>query len=56
MGAPIAGYLLDAYGGEKAGFKAYRPAIFYAGSLALASAGLVAFVRLSMSRKLLKRL
>ena len=56
MGAPIAGYLLDAYGGETAGFAAYRPAIFYAGSLALASAGLVAFVRLRMSKSPLKRL
>lgn len=54
MGAPIAGYLLDAYGGETAGFKAYRPAIFYAGSLALASAGLVAFIRLSLSKSPLK--
>ncbi|KAF2222349.1 major facilitator superfamily transporter, partial [Elsinoe ampelina] len=30
MGAPIAGYLLEAYGGEQAGLKAYRPAMFYA--------------------------
>ncbi|ETN39888.1 uncharacterized protein HMPREF1541_06114 [Cyphellophora europaea CBS 101466] len=56
MGAPIAGYLLDAYGGETAGFKAYRPAIFYAGSLALLSAGLVALLRLRMSKSPLKRL
>ena len=56
MGAPIAGYMLDAYGGEAAGFKAYRPAIFYAGSLTLTSAALVAFLRLRMSKSPLKRL
>lgn len=56
MGAPIAGYLLDAYGGETAGFKAYRPAIFYAGGLALLSALLVAVLRLRMSKSPLKRL
>jgi predicted MFS family arabinose efflux permease len=27
MGAPIAGYILNAFGGEEAGFKAYRPAM-----------------------------
>jgi MFS family permease len=50
MGAPIAGYILEAYGGDKSGFRAYRPAIFYAGSMALGSAILVAFVRLRMSK------
>ncbi|KAB2572537.1 putative monocarboxylate permease protein [Lasiodiplodia theobromae] len=49
LGAPIAGFLLNAYGGEKAGFEAYRPAIFYAGSMALAAAGLTAFVRLRIN-------
>lgn len=56
MGAPIAGYLLDAYGGEKAGFTAYRPAIFFAGSLGMASALIVGALRLKMSPKLLQRL
>lgn len=56
MGAPIAGYLLQAFGGTSAGFKAYRPAIFYAGGLAVISAFLVAFVRLWRSRKILKKL
>jgi predicted MFS family arabinose efflux permease len=28
MGAPIAGYILNAFGGEEAGFKAYRPAMY----------------------------
>ncbi|KAI9151424.1 Beta-lactamase-like protein [Paramyrothecium foliicola] len=44
MGAPIAGYILDAYGGSDNDLKAYRPAMYYAGSLALAAAGLIASV------------
>ncbi|KAJ4993374.1 monocarboxylate permease [Stagonosporopsis vannaccii] len=51
MGAPIAGYLLDAYGGPSASLAAYRPAIFYAGSLTLASAGLLMSVRLLITQK-----
>lgn len=43
-GAPVAGYLLDAYGGPSAGIQAYRPAMYYAGSVSLASAVLVATV------------
>ncbi|KAI0098540.1 major facilitator superfamily transporter [Nemania sp. FL0031] len=50
LGAPIAGYLLDAYGGEDAGFQAYRPAMFYAGSLALGAAGFVELVRFRYNR------
>ncbi|KAK7423520.1 hypothetical protein QQX98_000977 [Neonectria punicea] len=45
MGAPIAGYLLEAYGGADSGLQAYRPAMFYAGALALGATGLVAFIR-----------
>ncbi|KAJ0280788.1 hypothetical protein CBS470a_008600 [Colletotrichum nupharicola] len=56
MGAPIAGYLLEAYGGEDNGLQAYRPAMFYAGSLSLASAGLIAMVRFRMNRKILAKL
>ncbi|KAH7401383.1 putative monocarboxylate transporter [Pyrenochaeta sp. MPI-SDFR-AT-0127] len=55
MGSPIAGYLLDAYGGTEAGLSAYRPAIFYAGSLTMASAGLILVVRLMMNRELFVR-
>ncbi|WPH00321.1 putative monocarboxylate transporter [Acrodontium crateriforme] len=55
LGAPIAGYLLAAYGGQSAGFQAYRPAIFYAGSMALASAGLVGLVRARISPVLFKK-
>ncbi|EPS45972.1 hypothetical protein H072_11 [Dactylellina haptotyla CBS 200.50] len=56
LGAPIAGYLLDAYGGETAGFTAYRPAIFYAGSLAIGATLLVGFMRLRKDRRILKKL
>ncbi|KAL4821614.1 major facilitator superfamily domain-containing protein [Aspergillus spinulosporus] len=55
-GAPIAGYILDASGGEQGGIKAYRPAIFYAGSLAFAAAVLAAAIRLKADINLKKRL
>ncbi|KAL6237140.1 major facilitator superfamily domain-containing protein [Aspergillus navahoensis] len=54
-GAPIAGYILDASGGEQDGIKAYRPAIFYAGSLAFAAAVLAAAIRLKADMNLKKR-
>jgi len=56
MGAPIAGYLLDAYGGAGNGLQAYRPAMFYAGSMALAAAVLVAVMRFRMSKSPLAKL
>ncbi|KAL4916052.1 MFS general substrate transporter [Aspergillus aurantiobrunneus] len=56
LGAPIAGYILDASGGEEAGIKAYRPAIFYAGSLAFAAAVLAAAIRLKTELSLKKKL
>jgi len=55
MGAPIAGYLLEAYGGENSTLMAYHPAMFYAGSMALGASGLVGLVRLNVDRGLLKR-
>jgi MFS family permease len=55
MGAPIAGYILNAFGGEQAGFKAYRPAMYYAGSMSLASAILVGLLRLKIDIKLKKK-
>ncbi|KAH6880834.1 putative monocarboxylate transporter [Thelonectria olida] len=55
MGAPIAGYLLESYGGANAGLEAFRPAFFYAGSLTLASAGMILMVRLMMNRKIVAR-
>ncbi|KAI8954120.1 major facilitator superfamily transporter [Xylaria longipes] len=56
LGAPIAGYLLEAYGGQDAGFQAYRPAMFYAGSLALGASGLVAASRLRLGRRVFARI
>ncbi|KFY10602.1 hypothetical protein V491_07584 [Pseudogymnoascus sp. VKM F-3775] len=56
MGAPIAGYLLAAYGGEHSTLKAYHPAIFYAGSMAFGATILAATVRLNVNRKILVRL
>jgi hypothetical protein len=55
-GAPIAGYLLAAYGGEHSTLDAYHPAIFYAGSMALGAAGLVISVRLAPNRRLIARI
>ncbi|KAK5997595.1 putative transporter MCH2-like protein [Cladobotryum mycophilum] len=52
MGSPIAGYLLEAYGGAEGGLKAYRPAMWYAGSLALGSACLVLAARLRVNKSL----
>lgn len=56
QGAPIAGYILDASGGEDSGLKAYRPSIFYAGGMALAAALLAAGTRLKTDKSLAKRL
>lgn len=56
MGAPIAGYLLNAYGGENLGLNPYRPAMYYAGAMALASALLVLAARMRASVKLVKKL
>ena len=55
-GAPIAGYILAAYGGEHNTLDAYHPAIFYAGSMALGAAGLVAVVRMAINRRLIAKL
>ncbi|KAL4884457.1 MFS general substrate transporter [Aspergillus karnatakaensis] len=56
LGAPIAGYILDASGGEESGIKAFRPAIFYAGGLALTAAILAGVIRFKTARSLKKRL
>ena len=55
QGSPIAGYILDASGGEDAGIKAYRPAILYAGFMALGASILAAFIRLKTDTRLLKK-
>ncbi|OHE98408.1 major facilitator superfamily transporter [Colletotrichum orchidophilum] len=56
MGSPIAGYLLEAYGGAEGGLQAYRPAMFYAGSMSLAAAGLVALVRFRINSSILAKI
>ncbi|VDC02725.1 unnamed protein product [Peniophora sp. CBMAI 1063] len=45
LGAPIAGWILGAYGGSQTGLVAFRPAIYYAGSLSVAATLLVLAVR-----------
>jgi len=56
QGAPIAGYILKAHGGADGGLRAFSPAMFYAGSLAVLSAALVALVRLRKDKSLLAKL
>ncbi|CRK33919.1 hypothetical protein BN1708_006188 [Verticillium longisporum] len=51
FGSPIAGYLLDAYGGADEGLKAYRPAMFYAGSVSLVATSLILLMRLRINKK-----
>ena len=59
LGAPVAGYILQASGGqEKAGdgnIDVYRPAIFYAGGVALISSMFALLARLHMAKKVAKR-
>ena len=60
MGAPIAGYLLQAAGGKRGdgtgqSINVYRPAIFYAGGTATVSALCVLAARLTVARKFRKR-
>lgn len=55
QGAPIAGYLLAAYGGEHDSLNSYHPAIFFAGSAALASCLLVGLVRVKSDKRIFRR-
>jgi MCP family monocarboxylic acid transporter-like MFS transporter 3 len=58
LGAPIAGYLLEAGGIGEVGKNrptAYRSAIFYAGGLATLSSMFVLIARLLITRKIMKR-
>ncbi|KAK3177593.1 hypothetical protein K4F52_009644 [Lecanicillium sp. MT-2017a] len=55
MGAPIAGYLLEAFGGADGGLKAYRPAMLYGGSLSLLAASMVLAARLRVNKKILAK-
>lgn len=45
MGSPIAGYLLAAFGGSSRGIAAYRPAVFWAGGMALAATAIIGALR-----------
>ncbi|TVY29363.1 Aspyridones efflux protein [Lachnellula hyalina] len=56
MGAPIARYLLAAYGGPHSTLKAYHPAMIYAGSMALGAALLVLVLKLRISKSPFKKL
>ncbi|TLD14588.1 hypothetical protein PspLS_11007 [Pyricularia sp. CBS 133598] len=56
LGAPIAGNLLDAYGGSENGLQAYRPAMFYAGSLTLASGTFTALMRYRLTKAWLAKI
>lgn len=56
QGAPIAGYLLEAYGGENGPLKAYRPAIFFAGSMALTASLLVGLIKVKGNRKFVSKI
>jgi MFS family permease len=59
LGAPVAGYILQASGGqERAGqgnIDVYRPAIFYAGGVALVSSMFALLARLHIAKKVAKR-
>lgn len=55
LGSPVSGYILDASGGANNGIGPYRPAMYFAGSLALASATLIAVVRLRRERTILAK-
>jgi MCP family monocarboxylic acid transporter-like MFS transporter 3 len=56
LGTPLAGYLLQAAGGVDEGSIApYRPAIFYAGGIALVSTIFVLIAKLGISTKMLKK-
>lgn len=54
LGAPIAGYLLQAAGGQRAaeerGVKVYRPAIFYAGGVTLVSCVFALVARIYLAK------
>ncbi|KAK0251609.1 hypothetical protein LTS09_013299 [Friedmanniomyces endolithicus] len=56
MGGPIAGYMLGRYGGVEGGVAAFRPAMYYAGSMSLGAAALVAFMRLRIESAIWRKL
>ncbi|CAG8374880.1 unnamed protein product [Penicillium salamii] len=56
LGAPIAGFILNAAGGENNGITSYRPAIFYAGAMTVVAALIGLSIRLKTDKHLLKKL
>jgi MFS family permease len=56
LGPPIAGYLLQATGGESAGIAAYRPAMFYSGSLTVASCLMIIGMKFKTAKSLRKKM
>lgn len=52
-GAPIAGYILTAFGGTGHGISAYRPAMFYAGGIAATAALLIGALKFRRSPHLM---
>jgi hypothetical protein len=54
-GAPIAGYLLEAYGKGHPTLEAYHPAMLYAGSMASGASVMVVLARLKINTTLLKK-
>lgn len=50
QGAPIAGYILEAFGGTDGGLHAYRPAMFYAGALTLVSGVFILAARFHINK------
>ncbi|BGP11440.1 hypothetical protein JCM10049v2_007347 [Rhodotorula toruloides] len=55
LGAPIAGFLLQAYGGPDKGPEAYKPAIFYAGGVSVVATLLVAGARVLVTRQVFRK-
>jgi hypothetical protein len=51
QGAPVAGYVLEHYGGTDAGRAAFRPAMYYAGSMSLGSATIMFTIRQRVTGK-----
>ncbi|KAJ1602778.1 hypothetical protein NDA14_000892 [Ustilago hordei] len=51
LGGPLAGYLLDAFGGPRAGTGAYRPALLVMGSICFISAISVVFLRCKVAAR-----
>jgi MCP family monocarboxylic acid transporter-like MFS transporter 3 len=59
LGAPVAGYILQASGGQgkssEGNINVYRPAIFYAGGVTLVSSMFALLARLHIAKKIAKR-